>query len=109
VSSAFAGAMAVWPTRPGFRCLGLTLVMGAAPLVGLLWARWSGTVKLSSLDGLIRGVAAGAVGWALIDLWCPVGEISHLLLGHVLPVVILAGAGVGAARWLSRRSLPAEA
>ena len=33
--------------------------------------------------------AAGAGAWVLVDLWCPVGFVPHLLLGHVLPLVLL--------------------
>ena len=29
----------------------------------------------------------------LVDLWCPVGYVPHLLLGHVLPIAILSVAG----------------
>jgi hypothetical protein len=29
----------------------------------------------------------------LVDLWCPVGYVPHLLLGHVLPIAILSLAG----------------
>jgi hypothetical protein len=25
----------------------------------------------------------------LVDLWCPVGYVPHLLLGHVLPLLLL--------------------
>jgi hypothetical protein len=39
------------------------------------------------------GVAAGACAWIAVDVWCPVADIPHLLLGHVLPLFILAVAG----------------
>jgi hypothetical protein len=28
-----------------------------------------------------------------VDLWCPVAYVPHLLLGHVLPLFVIAGAG----------------
>jgi len=28
-----------------------------------------------------------------VDLWCPVASVPHLLLGHVLPLGILAAVG----------------
>jgi hypothetical protein len=34
-------------------------------------------------------VAVGACAWVLVDVWCPVAGIWHLLRGHVLPVVLL--------------------
>jgi hypothetical protein len=35
----------------------------------------------------------GAVVWVLVDLWCPVAYVPHLLLGHVLPLVLTALVG----------------
>jgi hypothetical protein len=34
----------------------------------------------------------------MVELWCPVGEIRHVALGHILPIVVLAilGAALGA-------------
>jgi hypothetical protein len=51
----------------------------------------------------------------LVDLWCPLTSSAHVLVGHVLPVVVLAmiGASVGptvlglrARRSLSGAELP---
>jgi len=28
-----------------------------------------------------------------VDLWCPVAYAPHLLLGHIAPMLILAGVG----------------
>ena len=51
------------------------------------------------------GLAAGAWGWVVVDLWCPVAYIPHLLLGHVLPLIVLAGVGALLGRaFLSLRS-----
>ena len=86
--------LAMWQTeRPGFRCLGWSLAMGAGPLVALVLARRGSDPIRPAGTGLGLGVAAGALAWALLDLWCPVAHPAHLLLGHVLPLVLLAGAG----------------
>jgi len=37
------------------------------------------------------GAAVGAGAWVLVDLWCPVGYVPHVLLGHVLPLLLLIG------------------
>jgi hypothetical protein len=29
----------------------------------------------------------------LVDLWCPVSYLPHLLLGHLLPIAVLAAVG----------------
>jgi hypothetical protein len=39
------------------------------------------------------GFAAGAYAWFVVDLWCPVAYVPHLLIGHLLPLFLLAGAG----------------
>ena len=46
-----------------------------------------------ALNGAVMGVAAGACAWVAVDLWCPVASLPHLLLGHVLPLCILASIG----------------
>ena len=43
--------------------------------------------------GAAFGAGAGLGSALLVDLWCPVGYVPHLLLGHVLPIAILSVAG----------------
>jgi hypothetical protein len=47
--------------------------------------------------GAAFGAGAGLGSALLVDLWCPVSYVPHLLLGHVLPIAVLAavGASVG--------------
>ena len=47
---------------------------------------------------MTAAVAAGA----LVDLWCPVAYLPHVLLGHILPLAIAAAFGA----WAGRRLLP---
>jgi hypothetical protein len=44
-------------------------------------------------DGAAFGAGAGLGSAVLVDLWCPVSYVPHLLLGHVLPIAVLAAAG----------------
>ncbi|HEY4159700.1 MAG TPA: NrsF family protein [Polyangiaceae bacterium] len=100
-SARFAGALEAWPARPGMRCLALTLAIGALPLFALLM-RWKKTDPAHPrAQGLAMGAAVGLSAAALVDLWCPVAHVSHLLLGHVLPIVLLASLGC----WLGARLL----
>jgi hypothetical protein len=56
---------------------------------------------------MAMGVAAGAWAWAAVDVWCPVAYMPHLLLGHVLPVIAVAGVGALFGRtFLSLRPRP---
>ncbi len=91
-SSAF-GLTGAWPDRAGFRCLRLSLVIGAFPLFAAL-VTWRRTDPLTPVGtGAAFGAGAGLATAALVDLWCPVAHVPHLLLGHVLPIFILAAVG----------------
>jgi len=83
--------------RLGYRCLLMSMAMGGVPLASLVMTRKGDDPRHPSLLGAAMGVAVGACGWVLIDLWCPVAGPIHLLRGHVLPVVLLGllGAAVG--------------
>ena len=96
-SIAFGAAMVAWPERPGERCLALSLLVAAGPLLSFIAIRRSAPAQ-PALNGAIMGFAAGACAWLLVDLWCPVAFVPHLLLGHVLPIGVLAAGGALLAR-----------
>jgi hypothetical protein len=104
VSASYAEMTSPWPSRPGLRCLGASAALGIWPLLALSYARRRSDAVHPSMTGASIGVSAGAVTWVLVDLWCPVAYVPHLLLGHVLPVLLFAAAGslVGR-RWVSLR------
>jgi len=91
-SIAFGASMVAWPERPGERCLALSLFVAAGPLLSFLAIRGSAPVQ-PVLNGAVIGFAAGAFAWVAADLWCPIGYVPHVLLGHVLPLGVLAGVG----------------
>ena len=91
-SLAFGDPMAEWLERPGLKCLSLSLLVAAGPLLASLAVRRRVPVH-PALNGAAIGVASGACAWVALDLWCPVAFVPHLLLGHVLPLCILAGTG----------------
>jgi hypothetical protein len=93
---------AQWSGRPGFRCLGLTLAMAAPVLVALLVMRRRNDPVHPGLAGAALGMVAAVSAGALVDLWCPVAYLPHVLLGHILPLVIAAALGA----WAGRRLLP---
>jgi hypothetical protein len=91
--SSIYGLTARWPDRVGLRCLRLSLLTGSLPLFAALVA-WRRTDPVTPLaTGAAFGAGAGLASAVLVDLWCPVAYVPHLLLGHVLPIVILAGVG----------------
>ena len=93
-SLAFGDPMAEWLGRPGLKCLSLSLLVAAGPLLAFLAAAARRRAPVQpALNGAALGVASGACAWVALDLWCPVASVPHLLLGHVLPLCILAGTG----------------
>jgi hypothetical protein len=93
VSSGVPHMMDSWPTRPGLRCFALTALFAAWPMVTLVWERWGSDPVHPRALGLALGAAAGAGAAALVDLWCPVAHLPHLLAGHVAPILLLGGLG----------------
>jgi hypothetical protein len=93
---------ASWPGRPGFRCLGLSLAMAAPLLVALLVMRRRSDPVHPGIAGAALGVTAGVLAGTLVDLWCPIAYLPHVLLGHILPLLVAAAFGA----WAGRRLLP---
>jgi hypothetical protein len=87
-----------WPTRPGYRCFALSVATGGILLGALLFA-WRRLDPMSpTATGVAFGAGAGLGSALLVDLWCPVYYLPHLLLGHVLPIALLAAAGAAIGR-----------
>jgi hypothetical protein len=82
-----------WPSRPGYRCFAMSVGTGGLMLFALLLA-WRHVDPMSPrATGAAFGAGAGLGSALLIDLWCPVSYLPHLLVGHVLPIAVLAFAG----------------
>lgn len=107
VTARYAGMTAEWTTRPGLRCFILSGALSIAPLLGLLWLRRGSDPVHPRLSAAALAAAAGAGSWVLVDLWCPVGYLPHLLLGHVAPIVVLTAlAAVFGSRLIKLRQEP---
>lgn len=93
VSACYPGMMAEWLERPGLKCLRLSCLLSIVPLLGAIWVlRRTDPVHPRAL-GMAIGAAVGGSTWVLVDLWCPVAYLPHLLLGHVLPVSLAIAVG----------------
>lgn len=90
-----------WPERLGLRCLALTLVLALFPLVALAITRRGIEPRHPITLGAAFGVASGAYAAVMVDLWCPVGDPAHLLIGHVLPMGLLGLVGM----WIGSKIL----
>jgi hypothetical protein len=89
ISAHYPNMMVQWVDRPGLRCFTLSMILALAPLLGVLWLRRGSDPLHPHLTGAASGAAVGAGVWVLVDLWCPVGYVPHVLLGHVLPLLLL--------------------
>ncbi len=103
VSWQFPGMMAGWPDRAGFRCLRLSCVLAAWPVIALVMMRRGSDPLHPRLTGAAIGAAAGACSWVFVDLWCPVAYVPHLLIGHVLPIVLTTAAGAWLGKFVALR------
>jgi len=81
----------------GYRCLRYTLLVSALPLATFLGLRRAVEPRHPAVLGAGAGAACAAWAGALIDLWCPLTNTTHILVGHVAPLVVatLLGAAVG--------------
>jgi hypothetical protein len=100
-SAQFDHGLAAWPSRLGLRCLGMSMSMGALPLVALLFTRRGTDAVHPGHAGMGIGVALGLAVASFVDAWCPVAYVPHLLLGHILPLALLGAAGL----WLGKKIL----
>jgi hypothetical protein len=91
--SALYGRAGAWPSRVGLRCLVLSVGTGGLMLFAALMSWRRSDPITPRATGAAFGAGAGLGSALLVDLWCPVGYVPHLLLGHVLPIAILSVAG----------------
>jgi hypothetical protein len=92
-SSGVPHMMDPWPDRSGLRCFALTALFAAWPVVALVWEHRGLDPLHPRVQGLALGVAAASGAAVLVDLWCPVAHVRHLLVGHVAPILLLGGFG----------------
>jgi hypothetical protein len=82
-------------------CGELILLLGVVPLLALAWAlRRSSPTRSLARSGLLGG-AMGLVAAAVQAVHCPNDAVLHSLLGHGVPVIILALVGATAVRRLT--------
>jgi hypothetical protein len=83
--------------RVGFRCLAYTLLVAAVPLLGFLFVRRGIEPRKPAALGAAVGATCGAWGGLVMDMWCPLTNTPHVLVGHVTPLAIatMIGALVG--------------
>jgi Negative regulator of sigma F len=109
VASWVAGA--VWPPAYGdvarashAVCFAMTIGLALGPLALFLVLRGATDPVSPHLTAASLAAAAGAWGALGIALHCGIAAPSHVILGHVLPVALLAAfAGLAAGRFVALR------
>ncbi|HET6410978.1 MAG TPA: NrsF family protein [Anaeromyxobacter sp.] len=86
----------------GLRCFELTLLTAPWPFVTLVYASRRFEPRHPGTVGAAFGAVAGAWAAVMVELWCPVAEPKHVLVGHVLPLLVLVVAGSAIGRRLLR-------
>lgn len=79
--------------RFGWRCMGLTLSMASLLVSAMFVARRGRAVHHAGAQGAAIGAMAAIWANVLVDLWCPLTNAPHVLVGHVFPTAVLAAVG----------------
>ena len=85
-------------------CFAMTSGLAVGPLVLLLAVHGATDAIRPGLTASALAAAAGAWGAVAIALHCGVAAAEHVLIGHVLPVALLAAAGIVAGRFVAVRA-----
>ncbi len=93
-------AAAAQVTRSGLGCMALGLAVAA--VAGLVVRSFQREDRLGGWRVTATAGASGLIAFTAVQLHCPATEGAHLLVGHGLVGIILAGAGLAAA-YLTRR------
>jgi hypothetical protein len=86
--------------RTGLRCFALTALTAPGPFLALLFLRRQPDPVHPGLSMGALAAAAGAWSAVMVELWCPLADPRHVVLGHVAPLVLLVLAGAAAGRRL---------
>jgi Negative regulator of sigma F len=72
----------------GIRCLAISAIVGTVVLASFTVAVRRSVPVASRLRAAALGAAAGAWSGLSVFIFCTSGDIQHILIGHVLPIVV---------------------
>jgi hypothetical protein len=81
-------------------CVVGTFVLAAGPLVAFLRLRRRSDPVRPWLTGAAIGTAAAAWGAMAMPLVCGFTSPAHMVFGHLLPVLLIAGLGAALGEWV---------
>jgi hypothetical protein len=79
--------------RFGLRCFAFTLALAPWPFVAFAATAPRFLPGRAWTLGAALGAASGAWAAVVVELWCPLTDPHHVAIGHVAPLVALAGLG----------------
>jgi len=82
------------------RCIVVTFGLAVGPFVAFARVRRGSDPIRPWLTGAAIGTAAAAWGAVALPLICGFTSARHMLIGHVLPVVLIAAVGAALGQWL---------
>lgn len=78
------------PNNHDGRCFFFAVAFALPPLAAWIWSRRGRIVEHVPLHAAAFGSVTGSFGALLITLRCTFANLSHLFLGHVLPVIVVS-------------------
>jgi hypothetical protein len=89
-----AGLSDVAISRWGLRCLVISAIVGFLVLTTFTVALRRSIPTANGLRGAAIGTAAGAWAGLSVFIFCPSGDLLHILVGHILPIVAFTLLGI---------------
>ena len=81
-------------SRWGLRCLIISAIVGLLVLTTFTAALRRSIPTATGLRGAAIGTAAGAWAGLSVFIFCPSGDLLHILVGHILPIVAFTLVGI---------------
>ena len=81
-------------SRWGLRCLVVSAIVGLLVLATFTVALRRSIPIANGLRGAAIGTAAGAWAGLSVFIFCPSGDLLHILIGHILPIVAFTLLGI---------------
>ena len=78
----------------GLRCLVISAIVSLLVLTTFTVALRRSIPTANGLRGAAIGAAAGAWAGLSVFVFCPSGDLLHLLVGHILPIVAFTLLGI---------------
>ncbi|HEX4516386.1 MAG TPA: NrsF family protein, partial [Polyangiaceae bacterium] len=103
--------LSAWPTDAETddpTCAARTIMSTAPFFVALFWVRARRVIEHPFAHGAALGTTAAAFGAVVVDVSCARAPPSHVVAGHVLPMIVSAIVGTFSGSFLTIREGPRD-